>query len=159
MHGTEPDDDAMARTCLELLRSGTNAEKCNARIVPADIFERRGQYTEAVALLEKNREWGWETIEGHEALARLYSLLGRPSPANKAARRADRLRQEIQDPGRAVRRMYWIALGAIVCGVVGTIGSFFMAALQGGGRYTIFYEMVIVGTITLVRLAASDRRR
>ena len=72
----------MVWTCLELLRSGTNAEKCEARIVLADIFERRGQHAEAVALLEKNREWDYETVESHEALARLYTHLGRPSPAN-----------------------------------------------------------------------------
>src|SRR4051812_46832386 len=68
-------DDDEARYWLALLRDRTNAEKCEARIVLANMFERRGQHAAAVALLEKNREWGYETVESHEALARLYTIL------------------------------------------------------------------------------------
>jgi hypothetical protein len=151
-------DDATAAACLELLRSGTNGEKITARLTLAEIFERRGQYAEAVELLETNRSWGFEDCEMHESLARLYRHLGRPSPANKAERRAAQLRREIRDPGLAWRRAYWIAGTVIACGVAGTIASYWLAVLRGGGRYVIFYGMIVVGVIMLFRIASSRHR-
>jgi hypothetical protein len=69
---------------LEILQSGTEAERITARFYLADIFEQRGMIQEAVELLEGNARAGVSDPRLYTALISHYRTLGRYADADSA---------------------------------------------------------------------------
>src|SRR3954469_3877072 len=77
-------EDDEAQHWLSILRDGDDEQKLEARTGLAAIFERRGMFAEAIALLSRNIQEGERTPANLSWLSRIYRAQGNTEDAQRA---------------------------------------------------------------------------
>ena len=87
---SDDEGDQQIQRWLEALRDGTESEQIGARRGLAHVFEQRGLFDEAIALLESNVRAGVRNAETFRWLARLYGAQGDEVRASQARAEASK---------------------------------------------------------------------
>jgi tetratricopeptide (TPR) repeat protein len=143
--GIFADEEDEAQHWLSALRDGTEAQQLEARYGLARIFEQRGMYAEAIALVSKNIQTGQQASANYRWIARLYRAQGDSQSADTAEATA-----HLRDPEtKKTEHKALIYIGV----AIGASALSYWAATHGygDGRYTTWFGPVIVGLRWLSR--------